>query len=110
MGLAAGAHHRTRPDDHVGHRRRPGGGGPLDPAPPWAAIILGCGRSTNSAPDAGHRTLGALAWNCGGLVLDDGWVRVFGGGSEASVGLPSLAQVNRFPDAFDPDWFPEAAT
>lgn len=53
-------------------------------------------------------TLGALAWNCGGLVLDDGWVRVFGGGSEASGGLPSLAQVNRFPDAFDPDWSPEA--
>ncbi|MGW7205628.1 DUF2625 family protein [Streptomyces sp. NPDC054837] len=53
-------------------------------------------------------TLGALAWNCGGLVLDDGWVRVFGGGSGASGGLPSLAQVNRFPDAFDPDWSPEA--
>lgn len=68
-------------------------------------------------PAEGHRsvlqmqvtarsTLGALAWHCGGLVLDDGWVRVFGGGSGASGGLPSLAQVNRFPDAFDPDWFP----
>jgi hypothetical protein len=51
-------------------------------------------------------TLGALALNSGGLVLDDGWVRVFGGGSDASGGLPSLAQVNRFPAAFDPAWHP----
>ena len=51
-------------------------------------------------------TLGALALNSGGLVLDDGWVRVFGGGSDASGGLPGLAQVNRFPAAFDPAWHP----
>lgn len=51
-------------------------------------------------------TLGALALNCGGLVLDDGWVRVFGGGTQARGGLPSLARVNRFPAAFDPAWHP----
>lgn len=51
-------------------------------------------------------TLGSLALNCGGLVLDDGWVRVFGGGSQAQGGLPSLARVNRFPAAFDPTWHP----
>ncbi|MER6346506.1 DUF2625 family protein [Streptomyces sp. NPDC001595] len=53
--------------------------------------------------------LGALALNTGGLVVDDGWVRVFGGGrSVAGAGLPSLAQVNRFPADFDPAWHPAA--
>lgn len=51
-------------------------------------------------------TLGALALNCGGLVLDDGWVRVYGGGSAAAGGLPSLGRVNRFPEEFDPAWHP----
>ncbi|ANP53446.1 hypothetical protein J2Z21_007741 [Streptomyces griseochromogenes] len=51
-------------------------------------------------------TLGALALNCGGLVLDDGWVRVFGGGSAAVGGLPGLGRVNRFPDRLDPAWHP----
>ncbi|MFJ8866881.1 DUF2625 family protein [Streptomyces sp. NPDC102473] len=46
--------------------------------------------------------LGALALNTGGLLVDHGWVRVFGGGSETGGGLPSLAQVNRFPADFDP--------
>lgn len=53
-------------------------------------------------------TLGAPAWHCGGPVLDDGWVRVFGGGTRAGGGLPSLAQVNRFPAVPDRDWRPEA--
>ncbi|MFE1951638.1 DUF2625 domain-containing protein [Streptomyces sp. NPDC059524] len=51
--------------------------------------------------------LGAMALNCGGLVLDDGWVRVFAGGSGEDGGsLPSLAQVNAFPAHFDPAWQP----
>lgn len=66
--------------------------------------------------------LGSLALNCGGLVVDDGWVRVFGGGSGGPGGssgsggqagsdgeadaLPSLAQVNAFPSEFDPSWSP----
>lgn len=49
--------------------------------------------------------LGALAVNSGGLVVDHGWLRVFGGGC-VDVGLASLAQVNGFPAAFEPDWFP----
>ncbi|MFI8241587.1 DUF2625 family protein [Streptomyces sp. NPDC085866] len=51
-------------------------------------------------------TLGALALNCGGLVLDDGWLRVYGGGSAATGGLPSLGRVNGFPEEFDPVWHP----
>ncbi|MFF4389195.1 DUF2625 family protein [Streptomyces sp. NPDC001552] len=54
-------------------------------------------------------TLGALVLNTGGLLLDDGWVRVFGGGSAVDGGLPSLGQVNGFPPAFDPAWKPGTA-
>ncbi|MFC4123027.1 DUF2625 family protein [Nonomuraea zeae] len=53
--------------------------------------------------------LGALALNTGGLIVDDGWVRVFGGGSGGGGDvLPSLAQVNQFPAVFDPGWRPAA--
>ncbi|MFC5185040.1 DUF2625 domain-containing protein [Actinomadura harenae] len=51
--------------------------------------------------------LGAVVLNSGGLVLDDGWLRVFGGGSgEGGGSLPSLGQVNEFPADFDPAWHP----
>ncbi|MFF7212751.1 DUF2625 family protein [Streptomyces sp. NPDC008238] len=50
--------------------------------------------------------LGALVLNTGGLLLDDGWVRVFGGGGTGEGGLPSLGRANRFPAAFDPAWHP----
>ncbi|MFF0292535.1 DUF2625 family protein [Kitasatospora sp. NPDC004614] len=46
-------------------------------------------------------TLGALTLHTGGLLLDDGWLRVFGGGGPASLG-----RVNRFPATFDPAWHP----
>ena len=36
-------------------------------------------------------TLGALALNCGGLLVDGGWVRILGGGYD---GLPSIATAN----------------
>ncbi|MEV8098736.1 DUF2625 family protein [Kitasatospora sp. NPDC085879] len=91
--------------------------------PAWPGIEAGCAASGVPVqvlpvdPEEGRRclvqmqvtarsTLGALALNCGGLVLDDGWVRVYGGGSRAAGGLPSLGQVNRFPAAFDPAWHP----
>lgn len=38
--------------------------------------------------------LGALALHTGGLLVDDGWVRVLGGGER---GLPSLAEANDLP-------------
>jgi hypothetical protein len=54
--------------------------------------------------------LGSLTLNCGGLLVDDGWVRVYGGGSRAhDAPMPSLAQVNAFPADFDPAWAPGAA-
>jgi hypothetical protein len=39
--------------------------------------------------------MGALALHTGGLLVDDGWLRVLGGGHDR--GLPSLAQANSLP-------------
>jgi uncharacterized protein DUF2625 len=53
--------------------------------------------------------LGALVLNCGGLIVDGGWVRVFGGGrARDGAALPGLAQVNAFPAVFDAAWRPAA--
>lgn len=40
--------------------------------------------------------LGALAYHCGGIVADHGWLRILGGGQSAAAapGLPSLAEMN----------------
>ncbi|MFE1881721.1 DUF2625 family protein, partial [Streptomyces diastatochromogenes] len=66
-----------------------------DPAWPELQELIAAGavpvRVLPADPEEGRRcllqmqvtarsTLGALALNCGGLVLDDGWVRVYGGG------------------------------
>ncbi|MER5277919.1 DUF2625 family protein [Streptomyces sp. NPDC002809] len=94
-----------------------------DPAwPGLQEIVAACSVPVQVLPadfDEGRRSLlqmqvtarsmlGALVLNTGGLLLDDGWVRVFGGGSAADGGLPSLGQVNGFPAAFDPTWHPAA--
>jgi hypothetical protein len=39
--------------------------------------------------------LGALALNCGGVLIDHGWLRVLGGGGQ---GLPDVATVNDLAD------------
>ncbi|MGW7263392.1 DUF2625 family protein [Streptomyces sp. NPDC054842] len=53
--------------------------------------------------------LGGIVLNCGGLLVDSGWLRIFGSprGTDAE-GLPSLAEVNAMPSVFDPTWRPEA--
>jgi hypothetical protein len=78
----------------------------VDPAwPSIAAAALAAGDAVQVLPvdpSAGlttlHRlqvsaasVLGALALNCGGVVVDHGWLRILGGGAE---GLPSLAAAN----------------
>ncbi|BDM69907.1 hypothetical protein HEK616_33940 [Streptomyces nigrescens] len=53
--------------------------------------------------------LGGIVLNCGGLLVDDGWLRVFGSPSGADAeGLPSLAEINAMPSTFDPAWRPGA--
>ncbi|MEU6554404.1 DUF2625 domain-containing protein [Streptomyces sp. NPDC046915] len=52
--------------------------------------------------------LGAVVLHCGGLLVDDGWLRVFGSpASGAAHGVPGLAGINQFPGTFDPTWQPE---
>ncbi|MEU2129689.1 DUF2625 family protein [Streptomyces sp. NPDC018352] len=49
--------------------------------------------------------LGGIALNCGGLLVDSGWLRIFGSPSGAGPeGLPSLAETNAMPATFDPAW------
>ncbi|MET7365987.1 DUF2625 domain-containing protein [Streptomyces sp. NPDC005566] len=50
--------------------------------------------------------LGAVVLHCGALLVDDGWVRVFGSPLDGTA--PSLAQVNQFPGEFDSAWRPDA--
>ena len=52
--------------------------------------------------------LGAIARNCGGILLYDGWLRILGGSPCAEVGLPSIAQINGFPARWDRTWTPTA--
>ncbi|MFD3696280.1 DUF2625 family protein [Streptomyces sp. NPDC058646] len=53
--------------------------------------------------------LGAFVLHCGGLLVDDGWLRVYGSPAAANArDLPSLARVNGFPDVVDPAWRAEA--
>ncbi|MFJ9454032.1 DUF2625 family protein [Kitasatospora sp. NPDC101447] len=112
-----------------------------DPAWPELAAVLAASpvpaRVLPADRDEGRRcllqlqvtarsVLGALVLHTGGLLLDHGWVRVFGGGAPAAGGgpadggaaedggaadggLPSLGRVNRFPTAFDPAWHPATA-
>ena len=49
--------------------------------------------------------LGGLVLNCGGLLVDGGWLRIFGSpGGADPAGLPGLAEVNAMPTTFDPAW------
>lgn len=41
--------------------------------------------------------LGGLALNCGGILADHGWFRIYGGGSP---GLPDVATANRLADPY----------
>ncbi|GAA1099775.1 hypothetical protein HDA36_004641 [Nocardiopsis composta] len=52
--------------------------------------------------------LGAVVLNCGGLLVDGGWLRIFGSPADTPQGPPSFARVNAFPEAFDPGWQAEA--
>ncbi|AKK05745.1 Protein of unknown function DUF2625 [Corynebacterium mustelae] len=38
-----------------------------------------------------HSTLGGIAYNCGGILIDHGWVRLYGGGGAQ---LPSIAEAS----------------
>ncbi|WP_284044122.1 DUF2625 family protein [Actinoplanes sp. M2I2] len=50
--------------------------------------------------------LGAIALNSGGILLYDGWLRIFGGSPCPEEGLPSIGQINNFPVPMDRMWTP----
>jgi hypothetical protein len=50
--------------------------------------------------------LGGITLNTGGILVFDGWVRVYGGSRGA--GLPSMAEVNGFPETVEEGWQPPA--
>jgi hypothetical protein len=55
---------------------------------------------------AAGSALGAIALNCGGIMLYDGWLRIFGGSPCPEVCLPSIGQINAFPTHLDRTWAP----
>jgi len=55
---------------------------------------------------AASSALGAIALNCGGILLYDGWLRIFGGSSCPEEGLPGIGQINAFPAHLDRAWTP----
>lgn len=42
--------------------------------------------------------LGAIVLNTGGILLHDGWVRVYGGSGGGPEGMPGIAEVNGLPE------------
>ncbi|YAL83195.1 DUF2625 family protein [Dermacoccaceae bacterium W4C1] len=80
-----------------------------DPAWPHLRQVAEARESTRVLPVGGsgervierlqvtaRSALGALALNCGGILVDHGWLRLLGGGSP---GLPDLASANGLPSA-----------
>ncbi|MFF5981556.1 DUF2625 domain-containing protein [Streptomyces olindensis] len=70
----------------------------------------GAGRATLLQLQVSARShLGGIVLNCGGLLVDDGWLRIFGSPGDARLeGPPGLAEINAMPSAFDPAWRPDA--
>ncbi len=53
-------------------------------------------------------SLGSFVLNCGGVLLDSGWLRIYGSPNDhAPAGTPSFAEINDLPERFDPAWRPE---
>lgn len=53
--------------------------------------------------------LGGIVLNSGGLLVDSGWLRIFGSPGDAhALRLPGLAEINAVPSTFDPAWRPGA--
>jgi hypothetical protein len=52
--------------------------------------------------------LGAIILNTGGILVHDGWLRVYGGSGGGATGLPSMAEVNGFPATAEEGWQPPA--
>jgi hypothetical protein len=74
----------------------------LDPDPDRCRATLHQLQVTARSP------LGAITLNTGGILVHDGWVRVYGGSGGGPTGLPSMAEVNGFPETVEEGWQPPA--
>lgn len=64
-----------------------------------------CEASLHQLQVTARSALGAVALNTGGLLVDHGWLRVYGGCRTAD-GMPSIADVNGFPAEPTPEGVP----
>jgi Protein of unknown function DUF2625 len=64
-----------------------------------------CEASLHQLQVTARSALGAVALNTGGMLVDHGWLRVYGG-SGVPGGMPGLAEINRFPAEPAPDGVP----
>jgi hypothetical protein len=64
-----------------------------------------CEASLHQLQVTARSALGAVALNTGGLLVDHGWLRVYGG-SGTPDGMPGIAEVNDFPAVPAPDGIP----
>jgi hypothetical protein len=61
------------------------------------------GRASLLQQFSARSNLGGIVLNCGGLLVDGGWLRIFGSLSGVHVeGPPGLAEINTMPATFDP--------
>jgi hypothetical protein len=64
-----------------------------------------CEASLYQLQVSARSTLGAVALNTGGLLVDHGWLRVYGGCGMPG-GMPGITEVNEFHDEQAPDGVP----
>jgi hypothetical protein len=58
-----------------------------------------CRRTLEQLQVTTRSCLGAVVVHTGGLLIDNGWLRLYGSPSLGEPGMPSLAAVNNFPPA-----------
>jgi Protein of unknown function DUF2625 len=90
-----------------------------DPAWPWLTAGLDssfahftilppdpdrCQAALHQLQVTARSPLGAITLNTGGILMHDGWLRIYGGSGGGPTGLPSMAEVNGFPAAVEPGW------
>lgn len=67
-----------------------------------------CRRTLHQLQVTARSPLGAITLNTGGILVHEGWLRVYGGSGGGPTGLPGMAEVNGFPDAVEESWSPPA--
>ncbi|MFE3784666.1 DUF2625 family protein [Amycolatopsis sp. NPDC059090] len=67
-----------------------------------------CRKTLHQLQVTARSPLGAIALNTGGILVHEGWVKVYGGSGGGPAGLPGMAEVNCFPESVEDGWQPAA--